>query len=265
MNEEKSMNEKYEKLGFFKQIWYSIIKFEKYPEMAVLGVKKAIIYLLKITIIFSILYTMIYIYYVSNVEQFEDENLSLSEKIVNQLINVEDYNNETISESIEILKNYPGSLMVVELSISLFIALFLTAILDVLTLSVFGLITCLIVKIKMNYKAIFNMSIFALTLPTILRIIYYAVTLLTEFKIKYFDVMYTAISYITLAAAIFMIKSDIMKQHIELIKIIEESKEKIERTITIPKNPKDEEKEDDEDNKENKEEKDKTEGQESNA
>ena len=39
-----------------------------------------------------------------------------------------------------------------------------------------------------------------------------------------------------------------MKQHLQLMKIIEQSKEKIEETITIPRKPKDEEKED-EDNK----------------
>ena len=119
---------------------------------------------------------------------------------------------------------------------------------DILTLSVFGLFTCLVARIKMNYKAVFNMSIFALTLSTILRIIYIMVTLLANFEVKYFEVMYIAVSYISLAAAIFLIKSDVMKQHLQLMKIIEQSKEKIEETITIPRKPKDEEKED-EDNK----------------
>ena len=60
--------------------------------------------------------------------------------------------------------------------------------------------------------------------------------------------MYIAVSYISLAAAIFLIKSDVMKQHLQLMKIIEKRKKKIEETITIPRKPKDEEKED-EDNK----------------
>ena len=81
--------------------------------------------------------------------------------------------------------------------------------------------------------------------------------------------MYIAISYISLAAAIFIIKSNIIKQHLELMKIIEESKEKIEDTFSINKKPKekeDEDKDKDENEKKDEEQKeDKTEGQGSNA
>ena len=109
------------------------------------------------------------------------------------------------------------------------------------------------------------MSIFALTLPIILRIIYVALNVLANFEIKYFEVMYVAVSYISLAAAIFLIKSDVIKQHLQLMKILEESKEKIEETI-IPKKPKEENDEDKDDEKEEKkEEKNGTEEQGSNA
>ena len=37
------------KINFFKKVWYSIIKFEKYPEMAAEGIKNAIKYLFIIT------------------------------------------------------------------------------------------------------------------------------------------------------------------------------------------------------------------------
>ena len=137
--------------------------------------------------------------------------------------------------------------------------------LDVFTLSIFGLFTCLIAKIKMNYKAVFNMSIYAITLSLILRTIYVVVTMLTSFEIKYFDVMYVAVAYITLAAAIFLIKSDVIKQHLELMKIIEEGKEKIEQTIVIPRKKDEEEKKEDKDEKEKKEDEKETEGQGSNA
>ena len=98
----------------------------------------------------------------------------------------------------------------------------------------------------MNYKAVFNMSIYAITLSIMLKAIYVVITMLTNFEIKYFELMYIAVSYITLAAAIFLIKSDVIKQHLELMKIIEESKEKIEQTIVIPrkKEEKDEDKKD---------------------
>ena len=42
------------KLSFFKKVWYSITKFEKYPEMAAEGIGKAIKYLFIITLIVCI-------------------------------------------------------------------------------------------------------------------------------------------------------------------------------------------------------------------
>lgn len=79
--------------------------------------------------------------------------------------------------------------------------------------------------------------------------------------------MYVAVAYISLAAAIFLIKSDVIKQHLELMKIIEEGKEKIEQTIVIPRKKDDEEKKEnkDGDKEEKKEDEKETEGQGSNA
>ena len=44
-----------EKMGFFKKVWYSIIKTEKYPDMAAEGVKKAGEYLIKIVAIVALI------------------------------------------------------------------------------------------------------------------------------------------------------------------------------------------------------------------
>ena len=201
-------------------------------------------------IIFTILFTGTYVYYISNVAEFEEENLSFPEKIVSTL--TDGIENDQLEENAQILNQYDDKTLIASLFISFFIYFYIITLIDVFTLSIFGLLTCMIAKIKMNYKAIFNMSIFALTLSIILRIIYLIVTMLTTFEVRYFNVMYVAVSYISLAAAIFLIKSDIIKQHLQLIKIIEESKEKIEETINIPKKPKDDEKEK-EDNKETEE------------
>ena len=43
------------KLGFFKKLWYSITKIEKYPEMTTLGVKSSILYLFKLMAIFALI------------------------------------------------------------------------------------------------------------------------------------------------------------------------------------------------------------------
>lgn len=255
MENSQVKKEEFQKLNFFKQIWYCISKFEKYPEMAALGMRKAILYFTKIMIIFSILFTGTYIYYISNVAEFEEKDLTISEKIINKLI--EENENEQLVESAELLREYPDSTIIFSLFISMFIFIYLATLMDVFTLSIFGLLTCMAAKIKMNYKAIFNMSIFSLTLSVLLRMVYGAVLMLTGFEIKYFDVMYIAVAYISLAAAIFLIRSDVIKQHLQLMKIIEEKKEKIEETITIPKKPKENEKEknDNEDEKDEKDEK----------
>lgn len=265
MESNQSKKEQYLKLNFFKKIWYSITKFEKYPELVALGVKKALIYFTELIVIFCVIYTGSYVYYVSNVATFEEENLSLSQKVIKTMIKETGSENEQINQALEIADNYSDTAMIGSLFISSFISFWVAIVLDVFTLSIFGLFTCLIAKIKMNYKAVFNMSIYAITLSLILRTIYVVVTMLTSFEIKYFDVMYVAVAYITLAAAIFLIKSDVIKQHLELMKIIEEGKEKIEKTIVIPRKKDEEEKKEDKDEKEKKEDEKETEGQGSNA
>ena len=267
MESNQTKKEKFQKMNFFKKIWYAITKFEKYPELAALGVKSALIYFVQLILIFSILYTGVYIYDVSNNETFEGQELTLSEKIGqtllknnqklenNEIIQNENIQSDEFSKMIVNIGKYNDVSITVMLVISSFISFFMMIILDIFTLSIFGMFTSLIAKIKMNYKAVFNMSIYAMTLSIILEMIYVTITVLTDFKIKYFEVMYIAVAYITLAAAIFLIKSDVIKQHLELMKIIEEGKEKIEQTITIPKKPKEDEKEEDKDEKkENKDE-----------
>lgn len=253
-----------QKLNFFKKIWYAVTKFEKYPEMAALGVRKAIWYFTELMLIFVILYTATYIYYINHIAEFEEEDLTLSEKVVTILLGENE--DEQILEAAEVLKTYPSSTMISALFISFFISYYIATLMDVITLSIFGLFTCIIARIKMKYKAVFNMSIYALTLSILLRILYGVITMLTGFQMKYFNVMYIAVAYISLAAAIFLIKSDVIKQHLQLMKIIEESKERIEETINIPKKPKEEEKEEDEqDEKKEKKKENGTEEQGSNA
>ena len=132
-----------------------------------------------------------------------------------------------------------------------FIGYFIKTLLDVLILSIFGMITTLIAGIQIRYRAVFNMSVYAITLSTILQLIYIIINTFTGFNVKYFDLMYTAISFICLTAAIFMIKSDVIRQQIELMKVIEAKKQEQEEQ-------KDEEKEEEkkEEDKEEKKEED---------
>ena len=62
-----------------------------------------------------------------------------------------------------------------------FIMYFLTTISNVVLLSVFGLIATLLAKIKMRYVAVFNMSIYSLTLSVLLNTLYIGVNIFVPF------------------------------------------------------------------------------------
>ena len=71
-NEEKSQNSNNNndfvdlKKGFFKKVWYSITKIEKYPDLAAEGLGKAVIYISKLVVILSIVLTLGYLYKTNN-------------------------------------------------------------------------------------------------------------------------------------------------------------------------------------------------------
>lgn len=268
MENNEKIKEQYIKMNFFQKIWYSISKFEKYPEMAALGVKKAMLYFTELILMSSIIFTVIYAYYVKNIAEF-DEDLNFSQKMTKVITSKANMENKQIAAATENMQNEKSGTLIAALGISIFISLFASTLIDAFTLSIFGILTCFFTKIKMNYKALLNMSIYALTLSIILRTVYFIIITLTTFQIKYFQIMYIAISYISLAAAIFIIKSNVIKQHLELMKIIEENKEKVEETFNINKKTKEnEDEENDKEDNEKKDEKpkeDKPEGEGSNA
>ncbi len=143
-----------------------------------------------------------------------------------------------------------------------FIAYSIQILMDIFLLSIIGLIISRIAAIKLKYKEIFNMSVYALTLSIILYLAYICVNIMTGFTITYFDLAYEIISYIYIITAILMIKSDLIKQQIEVGKIVEEQKkvkeEKQEENNEEDK-PKEEPKEDKKEDKEEKKKKDKEE------
>ena len=85
---------------------------------------------------------------------------------------------------------------------------------------------------KIKYSASFSMSVHALTLSIILNMVYIIINGFTGWTVKYFQFMYTAISYIYIVTAILMIKTDYMKRQAEVeeIKSVQEQvKEKIKQ------------------------------------
>ncbi len=150
------------------------------------------------------------------------------------------------------------------MTIMTFLIFFGSTLLDTLILGILGFIFARIIGIRIKYKATFNMGAYALTLPIILNLIYVVVNAFTGFEVKYFQWMYTTISYIYMIVAILMIKTDLINRQAELMKIIEEQ-EKVREEIKLKeeqeKNEEERNKEEEQTkDKENKEEKEKNKG-----
>lgn len=95
---------------------------------------------------------------------------------------------------------------------------------DVLILSLLGFVTSRLVRMKLKYLPIINISIYSLTLSILLNAVYIIINTITGFEIRYFQIMYNTIAYIYLVTAILMIRAEMIKQQMELAKVIEEQK-----------------------------------------
>lgn len=287
----------------YKKFWYSITKFERYPEMATEGVGRAFGYIAWLVFMFSIILAIAFVIKFTGFAKkgidFLDKyfnQLSYSEGVLtidavdksattdfgNVIVNTEElskekqqeYENKKNYADIEMIwlkeyvivkydqevgkiyykdildnlgiKSFDKSTIVnylkeqmnspktyviyfVALTIYLFISYFIAILIDILILSLFGLITSAFARIQIRYRALFNMAVYSVTISTTLQLIYIIVKTFTGFNIKYFDLMHTAISFICLTAAIFMIKSDVIRQQIELMKVIEIKKQEQEQ------------------------------------
>ena len=162
--------------------------------------------------------------------------------------------------------NYVTGGQINSLYFSIFITLFIysfsmyfiNTIWYVIIISLVGYFTMIMLKMKMRYVAIFNMAIYALTLSTILNIIYLIVNMLFNFTIEYFSIMYVTVATIYLLAAIFILKTDLMKKQAEVMKIVEA--EQIVRKELEEKEKEEEQKKKQEEEKQKQKEKEKNKG-----
>lgn len=117
-----------------------------------------------------------------------------------------------------------------ELYITFFISIFAymfiiytaTVLIDAILYSMIGYIAGVFSHLKIRYKNVYNIAIYALTLPIILNLIYMIINILIGYTIKYFSIMYMAITCIYIVTAILMIRMDLIKKQIELSKVIQE-------------------------------------------
>ena len=314
--------------SFFKKVWYSIVKIEKYPEMATEGVPRAFSYLIKLVAIFVIVACLCSIYqlnvtlkngadylknnfpefsykdgildvqseepiiYEDNPEfgkmiidtKVEDENkikeytddimesgsgvIVLKDKVIlktqavtataiyeySDLFGQMGITEFTKTQLVEFISSSQVISMYFSVFIMLFIYTFIIYFLNILTyvlfVSLFGCIANLVTKLRMRYAAIFNMSVYAITLSTILYMIYIVVNALTSFVIKYFEPMYISIATIYLVAAIFIIKAEFIKKQAEIAEI-----GKVQKQVRKELENKKEEKKDEEKQEKEKQEK----------
>lgn len=152
------------------------------------------------------------------------------EELENQY-QIGDFNKEQVLDFISQI-NQPTLYLGVYISIFLYMFLVYTisTIFDVLILALLGYIIARIARVKLRLNATFTIGVHALTLPIVLNLIYILVNLFTGFTIKYFQWMYTTISYIYVIVAILMIKTDIINTQIELAKIVKEQ-EKVRQEL----------------------------------
>lgn len=123
------------------------------------------------------------------------------------------------------------SLWAIMLIIS-FVVYSVKILIDIVTLAVLGLIINLIIKTEFKLRQLFTISLYSMTLPAILYLIYMIINIVFGITIKYFEVAYNAIGYIYLITVLLIMKSDIIKNTQELQKILDEQKkvrEELER------------------------------------
>ena len=261
MSEKQEENEEMQRQGFFKKVWTSITKIEKYPDMASQGLGKAFIYLCKIIAILAIVlclgmmfqtYQILQegIQYLQNefpefsykdgiLKVSSEQMLMISEKdsyvgktIIDTNTQEEQTKNQYLNETEfnkQSMINYVNGSQIIGVYISVFITIFIysfmiyliTTLSNVVFLSIFGYLTTWMARIKMRFLAVFNMSVYALTLSIFLNILYILVNIFVDFNMEYFQVMYVSVAAIYLVAAIFLLKTEFIKQQMELMKIVE--------------------------------------------
>ncbi len=125
---------------------------------------------------------------------------------------------------ISYLDIYPVRNMVMTVSIlNIFMGYFaniISILLDIVIISMIGFIVSRFARVLLNYRSVYILAVYSMTLPIFVTLIYAIINTLTGFRIVYFNLMYELIGCVYIVAAIYMIKFDLIKQNEELEKII---------------------------------------------
>lgn len=257
--------EKTKKIGFFKRFKMAIFELENYIDFLNEKLSKSLIFSLKLVILVSFIMAVsnvIFVYakynspdnYLNEVipefiyEKSElkiDENETKSDEkkqmaqimkqVVPSITNILGDGTYTkadlihyVQENQKTIVGFGVTAIFIENILDLYIMWLMVAVLT----SFIGWIDLVFLKIKMKYSKLFTLSIYASTLSVILTVIYTMLNAFAGVYIDMFDYLSILIAYIYITAVIYMIRSDLIKQQIELIRIATiqaEEKERLER------------------------------------
>ena len=181
---EKPKKEKAIKLGFFQRLKISVIDFDQYHIVAAEGIKKSLVYLLKLLLIFTIVATFA------------------------AIIKMNEEYKEIIDNFIAL---YGEVLAYAMVFITAFLTYFVTVTIDILALSMVGFVLSRIIRLPLKFSAVYAMAVSSITLPVFLNIAYIIANVTTGFTMEYFQVMYTLIAYIYMIAALLLMRSNLLK------------------------------------------------------
>lgn len=244
--------EKTKRIGFFKRLKMSLFELENYIEFTAEKTSKAISFVMKMVIAFALIMVVsnvLYVYwkyespanYINNIVpefSYQNHKLSISDdekkdenkKVVASLMEqVEptyrpiipdgDYTKIDIVNFVRDNENQ----LVVFFSLTIFIeTIFEMSIfwfMIALLTSLVGLIVLRFSRIRMKFSKLYAISIYASTLSMILTVLYNILTNHFNVHIDSFEFLSMLIAYIYITAVIYMIRSDLLKQQLELIKI----------------------------------------------
>lgn len=257
--------EKTKKIGFFKRFKMTIFELENYIDFLNEKLSKSLIFSLKLVILLSFIMAVsnvIFVYakynspdnYLNEVipefiyEKSElkiDENETKSnekkqmaqimKQVVPSITNILGDGTYTKADLIHYVQDNQKTIVgfgVTAIFIENILDLYIMWLMVAVLTSFIGWIDLVFLKIKMKYSKLFTLSIYASTLSVILTVIYTMLNAFVGVYIDMFDYLSILIAYIYITAVIYMIRSDLIKQQIELIRIATiqaEEKERLER------------------------------------
>ena len=257
--------EKTKKIGFFKRFKMAIFELENYIDFLNEKLSKSLIFSLKLVILLSFIMAVsnvIFVYakynspdnYLNEVipefiyEKSElkiDENETKSDEkkqmaqimkqVVPSITNILGDGTYTKADLIHYVQDNQKTIVgfgVTAIFIENILDLYIMWLMVAALTSFIGWIDLVFLRIKMKYSKLFTLSIYASTLSIILTVVYTMLNAFAGVYIDMFDYLSILIAYIYITAVIYMIRSDLIKQQIELIRIATiqaEEKERLER------------------------------------